>query len=273
MIQVYFIVTLCLNTLNGIIQTEINKITDWLNVNKLSINTKKTKFVLFKSPNKRTSHDIKLSMNNDNIKQVKSITFLGIVVDECLTWKYHIKLVSKKIIKATAIISKIRYFTNVNYLKLIYYALVYPYLIYANLIWGNTYKTHIQKLFTIQKKLVRLITFSSYFEHTDPIFKKLKILNIYKINEYLTSLFMFRYYKVQNLPEIFCNYFVSNNEIHHHNTRNASLLHKSYKRTNYTKHSLANKGIGIWNGLAKDFKQIKSHFVFKREVKKDFLHI
>ena len=94
--------------MNGIIQTEINKITDWLNVNKLSINTKKTKFVLFKSPNKRTSHDIKLSMNNDNIKQVKSITFLGIVVDECLTWKYHIELVSKKIIKATAIISKIR---------------------------------------------------------------------------------------------------------------------------------------------------------------------
>jgi hypothetical protein len=46
-------------------------------------------------------------------------------------------LVSKKIIKVTAIISKILYFTlNVNSLKLIYYALVYPYLIYGNLIWG-----------------------------------------------------------------------------------------------------------------------------------------
>ena len=46
--------------------------------------------------------------------------------------------------------------------------------------------------------------FSCYLEHTDPLFKKLKILNIYKVHEYLTSLFMFRYYKVQNLPEIFC---------------------------------------------------------------------
>ena len=57
----------CLKTLNEIIETEIDKITDWLNVNKLSINTKKPKFVLFKSSNKRTNHFIKLSMNNDNI--------------------------------------------------------------------------------------------------------------------------------------------------------------------------------------------------------------
>ena len=87
----------CLKTLNEITQTEIDKITDWLDVNKLSINTNKTKFVLFKSSNKRTNHFIKLSMNNDNIKQVKSITFLGIVIDECLTWKDHIELVSKRL--------------------------------------------------------------------------------------------------------------------------------------------------------------------------------
>jgi hypothetical protein len=43
-------------------------------------------------------------------------------------------------------IAKIRHFTNLNALKLIYYALVYPYLIYGNIIWGNTYKKRIQKL-------------------------------------------------------------------------------------------------------------------------------
>ena len=127
---------------------------------------------------------------------------------------------------------------NLNALKLIYYALVYPYLIYGHLIWGNTYKKRIQKLMNIQKKIVRLMTFKSYLEHTEPIYCDLKILNIYKINDYLTSLFLFCYHYIKNLAEVFTNYFVANNKIQHHNTRNASKLHKPYKRTNYVKHTL-----------------------------------
>ena len=63
-------------------------------------------------------------------------------------------LIAKKVIKSAGVIAKIRHFTNLNALKLIYYALVYPYLIYGNIIWGNTYKKRIQKLMNIQKKIV-----------------------------------------------------------------------------------------------------------------------
>ena len=155
---------------------------------------------------------------------------------------------------------------------LIYYVLVYPHLNYGNLIWGNTYNKQIQMLMNIKKKIVRLMTFNSYMEHTKPIFENLKILNIYKVNDYLTSLFMFRYHYIKNLPEVFINYFVSNNQIHH-NTRKASKLHKSYKRTNYVKHTLSNKGQlnDIWNGLETKLKNIKSYTSYKRETKKYFL--
>ena len=87
-----------------------------------------------------------------------------------MTWCDHTNLVSNKIIKCAAILSRIRHFTNLNSLKLIYYAFVYPYLIYGNLIWGKAYKTHIQKIVNIQKKIVRLMTFMSYLEHSEPIF-------------------------------------------------------------------------------------------------------
>ena len=59
----------------------------------------------------------------------------------------------------------------------------------------------------IQKKIVRLITFKPYSEHTETIFKNLEILNVYQINDFLTSIFMFRYFNLKNLPEIFTNYF------------------------------------------------------------------
>jgi beta-xylosidase len=65
---------------------------------------------------------------------------------------------------------------------------------------------------------------------------------------------MFRYHQLNNLPDFFKNYFVTNNQIHEHikshNTRNASKLHECYKRTNYVnyvKHTLSNKGIDVWN--------------------------
>ena len=181
--------------LNEILQMEMNEIATWLNVNRLSLNTAKTKLILFRSRNKKSKHELKISINN-----------LGIVIDEFLTWRDHIDLIAKKIIKCAALISRIRHFTNLNSLKLIYYALVYPYLTYSNLTWGNAYKSHIQKLVNIQKKIIRLMTFKSYFDNAEPIFNHLKILNLYKLNEYLTSLFMFRYFHLQNLPEIFNNY-------------------------------------------------------------------
>ena len=105
----------------------------------------------------------------------------------------------------------------------------------------------------IQKKIVRLMTFKSYSEHTEPIFSDLKILNLQKLNEYLTSSFMFRYFHLHNLPEIFTDYFVTNKDIHNYNTRNAALLHKKFNRTNYNKHTLANKGTDVWNNLPSQF--------------------
>jgi hypothetical protein len=111
------------------------------------------------------------------------------------------------------------------------------------LTWGNTYPTRLQKLLNVQKKFIRLITFKSYLEHTEPLFHKLKILNIFKINNYLSCLFMYRIKYFQNLPEFFNNYFTRNNEIHRYNTRNANRFHVNYGRTNYAKHTVINKGL------------------------------
>ena len=61
---------------------------------------------------------------------------------------------------------------------------------------------------------------------------------------------MFLYHHLNNLPEFFKDYFVTNNQIHQYNTRNASKLHKCYKRTNYVEHTLSNKGVDVWNSHA-----------------------
>ena len=76
----------CLKTINKVIQAEINKVTEWLNVNKLLLYITKTKFILFRSINKKPKHNVKITINDININQVKSTNFLGVIIDKCLTW-------------------------------------------------------------------------------------------------------------------------------------------------------------------------------------------
>ena len=200
------------------------------------------------------------------------VKFLGVIIDEELTWRNHISSVLKTIIKCTGLIAKLRHYTNRNTLKLIYYALAYPYLTYGNLVWGNTYPTRLQKIMNVQKKIVRLICFKSYSDHSEPLFLELKILNVYKINDYLCSIFMYRFFYYQNnLPGFYCDYFKQNSELHNYNTRNSTKLHVNFQRTNYRKYTVFNKGVSIWNGLNENIKNIKLYFSFKKKIKSYYL--
>ena len=142
----------CLKTLNKTIQSELNKISNWLIVNKLSINTLKTKFMVFRSSKKKQNYNVTISINDKKIEQVKKTTFLGVIIDEYLTWNDHLSLIHNKLLRSAAIISKSRHYLNIKARKLLYYALVYPYLIYSNIIWGSTYKKRILRLINIKKK-------------------------------------------------------------------------------------------------------------------------
>lgn len=80
---------------------------------------------------------------------------------------------------------------------------------YCNLIWCNTCKTWTQKFMDIQKKIVSLMTFLSFWAHTEQNFIDLKILNDTKLNNYLTSLFMFRHHHLNNFTRFFAKFFTT----------------------------------------------------------------
>ena len=74
------------------------KFSQWLKVNKLSLNIDKTKFILFKPRQKKIHQSFRIAIdNNKEIKQVKETVFLGVIIDENLTWKSHVAHVANKI--------------------------------------------------------------------------------------------------------------------------------------------------------------------------------
>ena len=134
------------NTLMIQMNEELEKISTWLVLNKLSLNLTKTHFIFFKSSRK------KLKIKDKIISQVRHTEFLGVKIDEHLNWKEHINNIGDKISKFTGLLCKARHYVTRPLLKSIYYALIYPYIFYGNVVWANTYQSHLDKVYKLQKE-------------------------------------------------------------------------------------------------------------------------
>ena len=114
-----------------IMNAELCHLSDLFCVNKLSLNTDKTKYVLFHKAKSKDNLSLVLPdlfINDVKIKRENSLKFLGVMTDENLTWKTHIELVEKKISKSVGILFKASRYLNSKSLRSIYFALVHPYI-------------------------------------------------------------------------------------------------------------------------------------------------
>ena len=121
------------------------------------------------------------------IKEANYTKFLGLYIDENFSWKYHISHVTMKMSKVTGILANARHSKPLKCYT--WRSSTHSYLTYCNITWASTYPTRLNLILKTQKKLVRIMTFSRYTEKSGPLFKSLKILNIFELNAYLTAVF------------------------------------------------------------------------------------
>ena len=129
----------------------INKQVNWLDANKIYLNVGKTEVVLFKSAKKQLVFGLKLKLNGKKLYPTNSVKYLGVKIDEHLTWKPHIDGISAKLNKANAILSKIRHFVDQKTLKAIYHAIFESHLYYSPLVWVQNFNST-KRMFNLQKK-------------------------------------------------------------------------------------------------------------------------
>ena len=143
----------------------------------------------------------KLTISNHVIERQEFIKFLGVLLDENLNWKEHIKYTENKIAKNLGLLYKARPFLERNALLALYYSCIQTYINYANIAWGSTCRTNLKK-----KHAICIIFIKNKFAHTREIFKEQKILNMYQLNILSNIIFMHR---VENktAPSIFLTKF------------------------------------------------------------------
>ena len=236
------------NELIEIMNGELKKLLLWLYINKLTLNIKKTQFMIFCPPRKKPDISVALVINDETINQVIKTKFLGVIIDADLKWNFHINYISAKIAKGIGVISKARKYLNKDSLITLYYSFVYPYLNYCIEVWGKCAACHLSSLLKLQKKIIRIACGSHRLDHTEPLFKALHILPLRKLYQFRVGMFMFKYNK-HDLPPVFDNLYTINNEIHQYSTRLATRIHIPKVRTNLLKHTIRYAGAIIWNHL------------------------
>ena len=205
-------------------------------------------------------------INDTPITQVESTKFLGVHIDQHLTWKVHINQIATKIAKNVGILTRIAHILPKTVRLNLYYALVYPYLIYCNMIWASTYESRLRKLVILQKRAIRIIAGIRKWEHTGPSFSELRLLRIDQIKDLQIGEF---FYRLEHglLPPVFKEFLPHASDIHTYFTRNSKAYRPVKAHSNTRRFTIKSYGTAVWNALPIDIRFSSTLQVFKKRLR------
>jgi hypothetical protein len=198
---------------------------------------------------------------------VETTKFLGLLLDDSLSWKPHITYISQKVAKSIGILSMARKVLDRKTLIQLYYSFIYPYLNYCNLSWGNAADTTLWPIFRLQKISIRIIFNIKNRASTLLACKSYGILRLPDIHLMNIGIFMYKY-KRDKLPHIFNDVFIENCSIHSYSTRNANKLRIPRVRTTLADIFIRKTGVKLWNDITENIDTTLSIFSLKKLLKK-----
>jgi len=129
-------------------------ISNWFRVNSLSLNISKTCYIQFSGKNINYS-DINITYENNYISHVKEIKFLGLYINNTLSWKTHIDKILPKLCSACFAMRSVKPFVSQQMLKVIYYSHFHSIMTYGLIFWGHS--PYSIRVFRLQKKIMRIM--------------------------------------------------------------------------------------------------------------------
>ena len=241
------------------LNNELENFTNWSIANKLTINTDKTEMMIF-SNRKFNLGENQVCLHSEHVNFQSKCNFLGVLIDDKLSFSFHIRNIIGKLSKNCGILYKIRDLLSIQARLNFYYSLMYPYLTYNIIIWGNTHKTHLNQLEILHKRIIRTICNSNKNDHTEPLFYRLRLLKLIDIYKYFISVHMYNSYNRNQ-------YRVS----HSVNTRNRQLAVPVFHRLEGSQHAVSFSGPTIWNTLPLEIRNSDSLNRFKKALKNYFI--
>jgi len=206
------------------------EIFDWTVCNKISLNFEKSNYMLFKPPSNldvvlENNVKLKLLVNNRNISRVSSVKYLGVWIDEHLTWKVHVDNLITKIGSLNGIVFRNKDLLPLSARKNLYFALAHSSLVYCIEIYGTANLSVLKPLMIKCNFLLRTLQNKPRLCHVRDLYISYNTLPINLLFKfYVLKLMHIITFNSNLLPSFFCELFCSNNEVHTYNTRFAHNL-------------------------------------------------
>ena len=257
------------NYIQFCIEQDMIHLKDWFRANKLTLNIDKTVAMIFDP--KRMNHNTKRINNNHSairisiedvaVPIVPHTKFLGIWIDDNLTWNIHLQKLETRLKTKICMLQRGKNILTVHAKKILYYAQVHSLLAYGLIIWGNmlnrTRQTRLQK---IQNKAVQLI---APHKNLRAIYKDHRILNIAQLIQ-LENIKMWHKYHNNQLPEKLQHNMStdhrrkSTHKIHNYNTRNKGIPNLPQVTNSCYKNSFLSDGLRDYQLTPQSVKECKN---------------
>ena len=147
--------------------------------------------MLFDSPTWKFTDSIIIRFGRKKVRQEKFVRFLGVLLDETLSFRFHLTELSKKLSRITGISFKFKHLLPSEVLKTLYYAMFFPFIQYGIVVWGLTHTSYLNSIYIIQKRVIKAVTFSDVMSQSGPLFHQLKILKLQDVHILQTVSFVF----------------------------------------------------------------------------------
>jgi hypothetical protein len=255
-----------LQTLKINMEYDLKIIDIWLNNHYLSMNTKKTQFVLFHGRTRLdffTTNALKINLNGEIVERVEAFKYLGLWIDEELKFTKHIAHVKSKILPMTFAIKRIRPYISENTARQLYFAHIQSHLSYMNPFWNVAHNTLIQPLAVAQRKCLRFIFNKYSYSPSRELFSQ-QILPLTVMNDYNLILFAFKitHNLLRNNVEL---RLVS--DIHRYPTRQQTHFYVENFQTSFGLANFFTRGLIAYNNLDRSLKRIHTIARFKNELR------
>ena len=250
-----------ISQLNWAINQDLGKLDRWLKGNKLSLNVTKTHSMLITTKHKKKYLDIsgqtfQPSIRETSVEVASNTKYLGVQLDEHLSWKEHIKVVTAKVSRAIGLLKYAKKYLPIAVVNTLYSSIVEPHFQYCCSVWGCCNSTDILQLQRLQNRAARVLTNSQFDALSKPLIQSLgwQKLTVFKCLNDLA-------------PRYLSEFFTKNVDCISRNLRNTSTdLRLPLKSSSTGQKCFSFRGAKIWNSLSKEAKQATTLDAFKVKI-------
>ena len=255
-------------TLFEIANSELESLENWLLANKLSLSigiNKETKFSFFTSkPNDDKSNLPTLRLLGQDVPRTDYVKYLGILLDDCLTFKNHISKLRDKLKQYVGVFYLLRHNLPKKCLRTLYFTFIFNNLYYCAEVYGNTTPSFLHPLQIAQNKALRALQFKNRYYPTNEMHKDFQILKVPDIVEYkLSKLIHSLLTGTPKLPETLDKLIVKMNSVHTRNTRHKHQVYSKNEKRAIGRRQLKCQPSKTWNNYPNYIKSTETHSQFK----------